>query len=113
MGINFAAANMAGYNNPEIEVFTAVLTAEGKISSAPKKSEILDSLRRGCLPFIQVDGSGDGITQVYLLSLTSMLHMDNSTLLSFTATVSFGEPNDLTPTALIYGYDDNQPPTFE
>ena len=51
MAINFEAANIAGYNNPKIEVFTAVFNPENTtIISAPSKTEILRCLRRGSIP---------------------------------------------------------------
>ena len=38
MAINFEAANMAGYNNPKIEVFKATIDIENiKIIEAPSK----------------------------------------------------------------------------
>ena len=53
MAINFEAANMAGYNNPKIEVFNAVLdTMTNAIISAPSKTEIIRCLRRGIIPAI-------------------------------------------------------------
>ena len=53
MAINFEAANMAGYNNPKIEVFKATIDLENiKITDAPSKTEILRCLRRGSIPAI-------------------------------------------------------------
>ena len=63
MAINFEAANMAGYNNPKIEVFKAATNGEtDALISAPSKSEILRCLTRGSIPAIlltytYVDGS--------------------------------------------------------
>ena len=37
MAINFEAANMAGYNNPKIEVFKAALAAGRRSHSTPIK----------------------------------------------------------------------------
>ena len=53
MSINFAAANMAGYNNPQIEVFEAVLAETGaSLAQYPDKSIILNCLSRGSIPVI-------------------------------------------------------------
>ena len=61
MAINFESANMAGYNNPKIEVFKAVMdNATHIISDAPNKQEIIRCLQRGSIPALLVttpDGS--------------------------------------------------------
>ena len=52
MAINFEAANMAGYNNPKIEVFEAVLNEQNELIQKPRKTDILNCINRGSLPFI-------------------------------------------------------------
>ena len=52
MAINFEAANMAGYNNPKIEVFKAVLNNIDELVQYPSKTDILNCINRGALPFI-------------------------------------------------------------
>ena len=53
MAINFEAANMAGYNNPKIEVFTAVLSETGAaLTQYPNKDTILNCISRGSIPVI-------------------------------------------------------------
>ena len=53
MAINFEAANMAGYNNPKIEVFKAALAADGQtLAQYPNKAAIIAAINRGSLPFI-------------------------------------------------------------
>ena len=53
MAINFAAANMAGYNNPNIEVFEAILSSSGAaLDRYPAKSVILNCISRGSIPVI-------------------------------------------------------------
>ena len=52
MAINFEAANMAGYNNPKIEVFRAALDEQDKLVQYPRKTDILNCINRGSLPFI-------------------------------------------------------------
>ena len=55
MAINFEAANMAGYNNPQIEVFKAVPNNDGTgFNSYPDASIILNCLSRGSFPVIML-----------------------------------------------------------
>ena len=69
MDINFEAANMAGYNNPKIEVFKATVDLEtNKIIDAPHKAEIIRCLRRGSIPAIMQttpDGSESNLLWLY------------------------------------------------
>ena len=69
MSINFEAANMAGYNNPKIEVFNAIINFEtNAISGAPSKTEIIRCLRRGSIPALMCaspDGSEGNLLWVY------------------------------------------------
>ena len=61
MAINFEAANMAGYNNPKIEVFTAVLGETGaSLTQYPNKDTILNCISRGSIPVIllRVEAAG-------------------------------------------------------
>ena len=61
MAINFEAANMAGYNNPKIEVFKAFADSGTlAVTSAPSKTELLRCMHRGSIPVIMTtypDGS--------------------------------------------------------
>ena len=67
MAINFAAANMAGYNNPKIEVFEAVPDDNGtSLVQYPAKSVILNCLSRGSIPVIVLRLGSAG----YLLPLS-------------------------------------------
>ena len=53
MAINFEAANMAGYNNPKIEVFKAVVDPNTlAVASAPSKTELIKCMHRGSIPAI-------------------------------------------------------------
>ena len=53
MAINFAAANMAGYNNPQIEIVTLKLGPDGKpAGTIPTYETIHDIFRRGAIPFL-------------------------------------------------------------
>lgn len=60
MAINFEAANMAGYNNPKIEVFKAIINFKtNSVIEAPAKPEIIRCLHRGSIPAI-MGASHDG-----------------------------------------------------
>ena len=70
MAINFEAANMAGYNNPQIEVFVITLGSDENIATAPSKSELLNCNRRGSLPFLYLIDSSQ--TGSWLLPLSNV-----------------------------------------
>ena len=82
MAINFEAANMAGYNNPKIEVFkTVVNSADETIISAPSKTEIKSCLNRGAIPIMLVtypDGSA-----VYVLWINTVQHDETGDIIYF------------------------------
>ena len=66
MAINFEAANMAGYNNPKIEVFKATVNpATEEITDAPSKTNVIRCLNRGAIPLILL-ADPDGIA-IYAL----------------------------------------------
>ena len=75
MAINFEAANMAGYNNPQIEVFKAIIDfGTNAISDAPRRTEIIRCLNRGSIPAIMCtspDGSVGHLLWVYTWSSDS------------------------------------------
>ena len=81
MAINFEAANMAGYNNPQIEVFKAVIDlGTNAISSAPSKTEIIRCLNRGSIPAI-MSTSPDGSEGNLLWVLTWVTAPDGDTIM--------------------------------
>ena len=82
MDINFAAANMAGYNNPKIEVFRAVLddSGGGTLTQYPDKSIILKCLSRGSVPVIMLRYSTAG----FLLLLSDWNTSETGTIINFT-----------------------------
>ena len=55
MAINFEAANMAGYNNPKIEVFKARSGDTTTLDYAPSKTDLLNCTHRGVIPFIMLN----------------------------------------------------------
>ena len=50
--INFEAANMAGYNNPEIEIVTLVADNKTGFINPPTYEIMSKILRRGAIPFL-------------------------------------------------------------
>ena len=97
MAINFEAANMAGYNNPKIEVFKAVIdTATNAITGAPSKTELIRCLHRGSIPAIMCI-SPDG-SEEYLLWVTTCSTIEGDTIM-------FGN----TALAIIYSPDSDSP----
>ena len=75
MAINFEAANMAGYNNPQIEVFKAIIDyTTNAINEAPSKTEIIRCLHRGSIPAIMCatpDGSEGNLLWAYTWTTTN------------------------------------------
>ena len=74
MAINFEAANMAGYNNPKIEVFTAVADSGTlAVASAPSKTELIRCIHRGSIPAIMTtfaDGSSGHLQWLVMWTMT-------------------------------------------
>ena len=106
MAINFEAANMAGYNNPKIEVFKGTSKENGEIITAPTKSTILGCLKRGCIPFILLTTDISGVSQHVLWTFSAAREMAENSQLSFTAT--YGG----TVTTLAYSSGDDSLPSL-
>ena len=84
MAINFEAANMAGYNNPKIEVFKAALAEDAKtLAQYPDKVTIMAAINRGSIPFILLNNSVMG--QQCLLGLHDIVLVEDSAAMNFTA----------------------------
>ena len=57
MAINFAAADMAGYNNPEVHVFPVAVKMDGQnfvVDSALNYSTISNIIKSGYMPYLFV-----------------------------------------------------------
>ena len=57
MAINFEAANMAGYNNPRVQVFPVTTKIAGSgvtVVGAPSYSAITNVVKSGCMPVLFV-----------------------------------------------------------
>lgn len=107
MAINFAAANMAGYNNPQIEVFEVVYGETG-VEQFPRKSVILDCINRGAVPFILIT-FGSSYEPVYLLPL-SYIESDMNQI--YFCGVSNADPTLLEVISICYNSDESRPPEF-
>ena len=100
MAINFEAANMAGYNNPKIEVFRATVDlGTNEVIDAPSKTEIIRCLRRGSIPAI-LQTAPDGSEGNFLwLSVWATSAEGDSVYFSNTGLVIAYTPNSDSPVA--------------
>lgn len=104
MSINFEAANMAGYNNPKIEVFRATVAASGtKLAQYPEKAAIIAAINRGSIPVIHV--TRPGVDGGFVLPLCFWTSIAGEDVITFSVGVrSVGEyailypPDSGTPT---------------
>ena len=96
MAINFEAANMAGYNNPKIEVFTAIVDfGTNAISGAPRKTEIKSCLKRGAIPAIMctsADGSEGHL--LWVITWSTVTEGDTITFGNTALTIMYAPDSD-------------------
>ena len=110
MAINFEAANMAGYNNPKIEVFVITLNSDGNIANAPSKSEIINCIQRGSVPFLFM-ADADLLTS-WLLPLSKVIIQSSGEYeLSF-CNVFYDSSGTYSTLSIFYPQADNTPPTL-
>lgn len=103
MSINFAAANMAGYNNPKIEVFSAISSEAGdSLAQYPSKSEILNCLSRGSVPVIMLRYD----TSRYLLLLSDWDNSEAGAVINF---FTPGGTSSSTKIGIIYPENGSKP----
>ena len=74
MSINFAAANMAGYNNPAIEIVTLVMDKKGNFINPPTYEIISKILGRGAIPFLAITNAPRSVCSVLPLSYYDTEH---------------------------------------
>lgn len=110
MVINFEAANMAGYNNPKIEVFAVTLNEEANIVTAPSKSELIKCTRRGSIPFLYITDPGQETTWLLPLSHVNITGSGNYEL-SF-STVSYDSPGTFSLLSIFYPETGDTLPTL-
>ena len=68
MAINFEAANMAGYNNPEIEIVTFLLGGAGDTEPRTTYETISTIHKRGAIPFLSIPDPSGGAGQLLPIS---------------------------------------------
>ena len=102
MGINFAAANMAGYNNPQIEVFALTLNDSGEIVEAPNQSVLSDCINRGSVPFTQTITTDRNF--VYILPITYIAQQTDGLEFCFSAVVRAGTAPSAIPSFVAVNY---------
>ena len=103
MAINFEAANMAGYNNPKIEVFKGVSDpATNAITEAPRKTEIIRCLRRGSIPAIMC-ASPDGSEGNLLWAYAWVTDNGNDTIMFGSNALTIAYPPDSDSPVVITG----------
>ena len=109
MAINFEAANMAGYNNPKIEVFKAHSSDRTTLDEAPTKTDILNCIRGGTIPYIMLN-----VLDVWQILLPCSAVLDDAaeggTMICFTFKGTLTEGN--TTEARILYPSGNNPPIF-
>ncbi len=96
MAINFEAANMAGYNNPTIEVFKAIVDfGTNAISDAPSKTELIRCLNRGSIPALMCT-SPDGSESSLLWITTWATNVVGDTIMfgSIASTIAYVPESD-------------------
>ena len=114
MAINFEAANMAGYNNPKIEVFEAIYPDEGAtLIEYPRKSVILDCIKRGTVPVLVATNAGH--TEMYILYPGTLASSVGKFLVSFS---NCSKPTAVDPPIVVsvyYDFDESTAPiiTFD
>ena len=104
MAINFAAANMEGYNNPEVKIIPVTIKADAVINP-PSYTELSNICKSGVYPVIHATDNDRGCS--YILPISSYTD-DNIT---FCATYRRGETS-LYSVGLIF-YNNNAAPLFK
>ena len=103
MAINFEAANMAGYNNPKIEVFKAILGESGaSLKQYPNKATILNCISRGSIPVLLLRFEAAG----FILPLSNWDTTEMGTTMVFS---TFENTSDSTKIQITYPVDGGAP----
>ena len=102
MAINFEAANMAGYNNPKIEVFTLTFNDNSELVGAPKNSVLLDCVNRGSVPFLQLASTDRD--SIYILPITHIHRQTSGPEFCFSAALRAGTAPSATLTFLAVNF---------
>ena len=110
MAINFEAANMAGYNNPRIEVFVITLNSDTSIATAPSKSEIINCVKRGSIPFLFMVDSEKVTSWLLHLSSINELVSGNCELTFYD--ISYDSSGTYSSLSIFYPEAADTPPTL-
>ena len=103
MAINFEAANMAGYNNPKIEVFPLAVNDNLEIVGAPTQSVLSECINRGSVPFLRITTSDHNT--VYILPIAYIQQQTTGLDFSFSAVVRSGNAQSATTFVITINYD--------
>ena len=89
MAINFAAANMAGYNNPEVKIISMVLGSGGVPISTPSYDDISNICKSGELPVLYL--SDHNHINTYILPLCEFkFYKQTAWMFTFRAIIQSG-----------------------
>lgn len=102
MAINFEAANMAGYNNPQIEVFRLTFNDNLELVGAPKNSVLSDCINRGSVPFLLLTSTDRD--SMYILPITYIQRQTHGLEFCFSAVVKVGTAPEAAPSVLAVNY---------
>ena len=102
MAINFEAANMAGYNNPQIEVFKLTFNDNLELVGGPKNSVLSDCVNRGSVPFLLL--SSTDRHSMYILPITYIQWQTQGLEFCFSAAVRAGTAPSATLSFLAVNY---------
>ena len=102
MAINFEAANMAGYNNPKIEVFTLTLNNDSEIAEAPNQSVLSDCINRGSVPFLRITTTDHNT--MYILPITYIQQQTNGPEFCFSTVTKGGTATSVAPSVTAVNY---------
>lgn len=104
MSINFEAANMAGYNNPDVCILRAAIDAKGsEVLSAPSFATINNLVKSGFMPVVYVTIAG-GDSIVMPLAATSAAGD-----YIFSCVYITGSTSDLLMAALLFSQNSDNP----
>ena len=103
MAINFEAANMAGYNNPRIEVFPLSVNDNLEITDAPTTSILSDCINRGSVPFLRITTTDHNTA--YILPIAYIQQQTSGLDFGFSAVARSGDAQSATTSVITINYD--------
>ena len=93
MAINFAAANMAGYNNPEVKVIPILAEAKGGLTliNPPSYADISNICRSGAYPVLHIHITNANLTMAYIIPLSHYKYDGSKGMFSFCTILHDGD----------------------